>query len=283
MKLADTNLLECPVLKWGQKCISAILGAALAALLLSPASAPAQPSAFRHRTAYFGPLGLTTNSSARLNVLAMDNIKVQLLFLDSTGATVADSGPVTLAAGQAANLTLAGSSLTYASGALRAQVQARVRLLSHFAHSRAFASLELLDPESTVLVLYPSTPIRGTVTTTELLGPLTLGSTVSAGITVANLDFPSSPVHGTLSFYSADTTLLKQVTVTIEPGHTATLSMSGSEFSGPVIGTVSFDSSTAMTTSSLQTFSTATGITSKVLYPNSPVFSPIFLYPSNPI
>ncbi|HWT78476.1 MAG TPA: hypothetical protein VN648_06700, partial [Candidatus Methylomirabilis sp.] len=103
---------------------------------------------------------------------------------------------------------------------------------------------------------------------------------VSAGITLANLsglNYPTSPVKGVLSFFSLDTTLLKQEAVTVQPGHTATLSMSGLEFSGPVIGAVSFDSSPALTVSSLQLFSPTTGITRVELYPQSPVF------PDNPV
>ncbi len=270
------NLPESSVAKRGLKTLTVTVSAALLVLLLHQASAVAGPLGASLKTAYFGPLGLTTTSSARLNVLAEDPVQVELLFLDSSGTTVADSGAVSLAAGQATNLTLAGSSLTYAPGALRAQVQARVRLLSPPGHSLAFASLELLDPDSTVLVLYPIDPCRALATTTLLLGPLTLSSTSSAGITLGNLsglNFPNDPCKAVLSFLSVDGTVLTQQAVTVQPGQTATLSMSGATFSGPVIGTVSFDSSTALTVSSLQVFDTTTGITRVALYPIDPCFS----------
>ena len=136
------------------------VGGVLAALLLTPALLRSKPPDTVHRTAYFGPLGLTTTSSARLNVIAREAVEIELLFLDSEGNIVADSGPVSLAPGEATHLTLAGASLAYAPGALRAQVQARVELLSTPGHSLAFASLELLDADDTVLVLYPQNPIR---------------------------------------------------------------------------------------------------------------------------
>jgi hypothetical protein len=239
-----------------------------------------------HRTAYFGPLGLSRDSSARLNFIAQDPVQVELLFLDSTGATVGDSGPVSLKAGQSTSLTLAGTSLKYAIGALRAQVEARIVLLSHPDHPLAFASLELVDPGTTVLVLYPVSPVRALSTTMLVLGPVTLTGDVSAGITVANVSpaqFPISPIKATLSFFSADNTLLKQEQVTIGPGQTASLSMSDIAFIGPVTGSVKFDSTTALTTSSLQVFKVSTGTTTVALYPQNPIFPQSPVFPSNPI
>jgi hypothetical protein len=270
------------------KTLSLIITTALCASL------PALAESDSEKTAYFGPLGLTTTSSARLNVLAEDNIQVELLFADSSGKVVADSGAVSLAAGRSTSLTLVGTTLIYPPGALRAQVQGRVRVLSAPGHSPAFASLELLDPGATVLVLYPTSPVRALATNTLILGPLAVSSSTPAGIAVSNLsglNFPNGPCKAVLSFYS-DTeaaTLLKQEVVTIEPGQTATLSMSGLDFSGEIIGTVSFDSSAALTVSSLQVFDATTGTTRVALYPSSPVFptSPVFpaspVFPTNPI
>jgi hypothetical protein len=256
----------------GRQSLILTVGGVLAALLLTPALLRSKPPDTVHRTAYFGPLGLTTTSSARLNVIARDAVEIELLFLDSEGNTVADSGPVSLAPGGATHLTLAGASLAYAPGALRAQVQARVELLSTPAHSLAFASLELLDADDTVLVLYPQNPIRAVDNKdiTLTLGPLDPRGTHEPGITVANLG-NDGIVKATLSFISVDTTLLKQEQVTIEPGHTATLSMSGLEFSGEFIGTVSFDPSGALTVSSLQVFNVTTGITEIDIGPQEPV------------
>jgi hypothetical protein len=258
--------------------VTLILTAALCASL------PVRAESDHEKTAYFGPLGLTTTSSARLNVLAEDNIQVELLFADSSGKVVADSGAVSLAAGKSTSLTLAGTSLIYAPGAVRAQVQARVQLLSAPGHSLAFATLELLDPGATVLVLYPARPIRALATNTLILGPLAVTNSTPAGITVSNLSslsFPNGPCRAVISFYTEDGTLLKQEDVTIEPGQTATLSMSGLTFSGEIIGTVSFESSATLTVSTLQVFDTTTGITHVALYPQDPVFptSPVFPQP----
>jgi hypothetical protein len=119
-----------------------------------------------------------------------------------------------------------------------------------------------------------------------ILGPVSLDSNLSAGITVGNvssLNSPQTPIKAELSFYSVagDLTLLKQEGVTIEPGQTATLSMSGLAFNGEIIGTVSFDSSAALAVSSLQVFDITTGTTRVALYPSNPVFptSPIFPQP----
>ena len=111
-------------------------------------------------------------------------------------------------------------------------------LLSEPANPVVFASLELLDPGTTVLVLYPNSPIRALSTTMLNLGPVTLTSDVTAGITVANV-FPNSPIKATLSFFSAvDNSLLTTEPVTIQPGQTATLSMSDIAVSGPITGSV---------------------------------------------
>ncbi len=51
----------------------------LAVLLLISALAhahPDEPSDARQKTAYFGPLGLTAISLARLNVLAQDHVRI---------------------------------------------------------------------------------------------------------------------------------------------------------------------------------------------------------------
>ena len=212
-------------------------------------------------------------------------MRVDLLFLDASGTTVADSGPLTLTAGQATSLTMSGASLTYAPGALRAQVEARVQLLSSPGHALAFATLELLDPDSTVLVLYPSGPVRALATTTLTFGPLALSSGDSIGIAVANLSSVSDPkdsVKAVLSFFSLEGTLLKQEEVTVAPEHTATLSMSGAAFSGEVIGQVRFDPSTALTVSSLQLFDTTTQTTKVDLYPTGPLFPSGPVFPSSP-
>lgn len=262
--------------------LSFILTATLCASLAVRAEAGSE------KTAFFGPLALTTTSSARLNVLAADNVQVELLFLDSSGNVVADSGTVSVAPGKGTSLTLAGTSLIYAPGALRAQVQARVKLLSPPGASLAFATLELLDPGTTVLVLYPQSRVRALATNTLILGPLAVDSGISAGITVgnlSNLNYPTSPVKAVLSFYSVaeDLTLLKQEAVMIEPSQTATLSMSGLAFNGEIIGTVSFDSSAALTVSSLQVFDITTGTTRVALYPVDPIYPNNPVFPNNPI
>jgi hypothetical protein len=197
---------------------------------------------------------------------------------------VADSGAVSLSPGMGTCITLPGGSLTYAPGALRSQVQASVHLLSPPGASLAFATLELLDPGATVLVLYPPRPDRALATNTLLLGPLALDSTTSAGITVgnlSNLNFPRGPCKGVLSFYAdnADGTLLKQETVTVEPGQTATLSVSGLFYTGEIIGTVSFESSTTSTVSSLQAFDVTTGTTRVALYPQRPIYPTNLIVP----
>jgi len=78
---------------------------------------------------------------------------------------------------------------------------------------------------------------------------------------LSNLSFPNGSCKAVLSFYAdnADGTLLKQETVTVEPGQTATLSMSGLSYTGEIIGTVSFELETTLNVSSLQVFHVTTG------------------------
>jgi len=276
--------------------MKAALGFILIAAVWAAPAARAESNS--RTTAYFGPLGLTATSSARLNVLAEGDVQVELLFLDSGGTVVADSGAVSLAMGKSTSLTLPGTSLSYAPGALRAQVQGRVQLLSPPGHSPVFASLELLDPGTTVLVLYstspvfptspvyPEDPIRTLAPNTVILGPVALSSNTEAGITLGNLsglNFPNGPCKAVLSFYSGEGSLLKQEAVTVEPGQTATLSMSGLAFSGTVVGTVSFAPSATLTVSTLQVFDATTGITRVALYPTNPVYSTGPVFPNNPV